>query len=101
MAGLRKGARSNLTASAVIEVRVVPRSSRIAIEQESPGTFKIRLTAPPLDGKANAQLLKILSEMLQLPSRQIILISGETGRHKRIRIEGMNSEQITEHLIKK
>ena len=101
MAELRKPARSNdesLSQASVIVVRVVPRSSRIAIEREGPSDYKVRLTSPPVDGAANSQLLKVLSERLDLPSRWIQLLSGETARIKRIKIEGLDLEQIAERL---
>ena len=106
MAKHRKEARSSLSSgqhvpaghSCMIVVRVVPRSSKIVISQEAPDTFKIRLTAAPVDGAANAQLLKVLSEKLTLPSRNILLISGEKSKVKRFRIEGLNAADISERL---
>jgi uncharacterized protein len=83
----------------VIVIRVVPRSSKIAISQDGPTSFKLRLTSAPVDGAANRQLLKILSEKLSLPARQIRLISGETSRIKRIEIEGLELSQVTDRLV--
>jgi uncharacterized protein (TIGR00251 family) len=97
----RKGGRnsSNVRISTVIVIRVVPRSSKIAISQDGPTSFKLRLTSAPVDGAANRQLLKILSEKLSLPARQIRLISGETSRIKRIEIEGLELSQVTDRLV--
>lgn len=83
-----------------IVIRVVPRSSKIVITQEQANSFRIRLTAPPVDGAANAQLLKVLSERLALPARNIQLIAGETGRLKRLRILGLDVEEIARRLTK-
>jgi hypothetical protein len=82
----------------VIVVRVIPRSSKIAISQDGPSSFKVRLTSAPVDGAANSQLLKVLSDRLSQPLRQIRLISGEKSRIKRIQIEGLDLAQITERL---
>ena len=100
MAEPRKGARNNsdLRFATMIVVRVIPRCSKIAISQDGPSSFKIRLTAAPVDGAANAQLLKILSDKLSLPLRQIRLISGENSRIKRVQIEGLDLAQITKRL---
>jgi len=49
--------------------------------------LKIRLTAPPVDGKANQYLLNYLADFCGVRSRQVSLISGNSSRHKRIAIE--------------
>ena len=103
MAERRKEARNNRAqpeSSTMIVVRVVPRSSKIAITQQSAGIYKIRLTAPPVDGAANAQLLDILAEKLSLSRSNIHLISGETGRTKRFRIVGLDPLFVSERLLK-
>jgi uncharacterized protein YggU (UPF0235/DUF167 family) len=84
--------------STVIVIRVIPRSSKIAISQEGPSSFKVRLTTAPVDGAANRQLLSILAEKLLLPVRHVRLISGQTARIKRIEIEGLDPSQIADRL---
>jgi uncharacterized protein (TIGR00251 family) len=100
MAKPRKAAQNNLESSTgtVIVVRAVPRSSKISITQESSNQFKIRLTSPPVDGAANAQLTELLSERLSLPARKVHLISGETGRLKRFKIEDLSLDEIVDRL---
>jgi hypothetical protein len=100
MAEPRKGAKNNSgqEPATVIVFRVVPRSSRIAISQEGPSEFKVRLTSPPVEGAANAQLLKILCDRLALPSRCVQLISGQNARIKRILIQGLDLRQIADRL---
>ncbi|MCI0413418.1 DUF167 domain-containing protein [bacterium] len=85
----------------MIVVRAVPRSSKISIIQESSNQFKIRLTSAPVEGAANAQLIKLLSEKLSLPARSVHLISGETGRLKRLKIEGLSLDKIVQLLTEK
>ena len=103
MAKLRKAAQNNLESPfyTVIVVRAVPRSSKISITQESSNQFKIRLTSAPVDGAANAQLIKLLSEKLSLPSGKVQLISGETGRLKCLEIQGLSLEKIAQLLTEK
>jgi uncharacterized protein (TIGR00251 family) len=100
MAKPRKAAQNNLESPTltVIVVRAVPRSSKISITQESSNQFKIRLTSPPIEGAANAQLIDVLSERLSLPARKVHLISGETTRLKRLQIEDLSLDQIVQRL---
>jgi len=48
--------------------------------------LKVRLTAPPVDGKANAELLRFLAEAFGVPRRNVTLVRGETSRAKVVRI---------------
>lgn len=50
--------------------------------------MKIRLAAPPVDGKANAALCAFLADFCAVPKSAVTLISGETARAKRVRVEG-------------
>jgi uncharacterized protein len=74
----------------VVQVRIIPRASKTQIQGVLGGALKIRLQAPPVDGKANAALTRFLSEILEWPARKISLLSGETGRNKRIFLSGMS-----------
>ncbi len=49
--------------------------------------LKVRLAAPPVDGKANAELLRFLAEAFGVPLRQVVLVRGATSRQKSVRIE--------------
>ena len=73
----------------IIQVRVIPRSSKISIEPVAADLYKVKLTSPPVEGAANAQLIKVLAERLLVPSNQIEIISGQTSRLKRLRISGV------------
>ena len=73
----------------IIQVRVIPRSSKVSIESVAAGLYKVKLTSPPVAGAANEQLVKVLAERLLIPSNQIEIISGQTSRLKRLRISGV------------
>lgn len=73
-----------------INVRVVPRASRNEIAGLHGDAVKIRLQAPPVDGKANAALIKFLASRLDVARRQVTILSGESGRQKRVRINGIS-----------
>jgi uncharacterized protein (TIGR00251 family) len=70
----------------VLKVRVVPRAAKNAIQGLRGDALKIRIQAPPVDGKANACLIRFLSRHWNIPQADIELLSGETGRNKRLRI---------------
>ena len=57
--------------------------------------LKIRLAAPPVDGKANEALLKFLAEVLHLPKSAVTLKSGQTSRHKVVEVTGASIASIT------
>lgn len=79
-------------------VRVVPRSSQNQIVGIESSVAKIRLTAPPVDGKANAALIKFLAELLDVSLAQIEIISGERSKQKIVRVRGMSAAQIQQKL---
>ncbi len=78
----------------VIAVHVVPRASRDEISGEFNDSLKIRLKAPPVEGKANKALRKFLAKKLHIPLNAISIITGDTGRNKSIQITG-----IQEHIV--
>jgi uncharacterized protein (TIGR00251 family) len=67
-------------------LRIQPRSSRDSFGEVVDGVRKLRIKAPPVDGKANAYLVKYLSKAFKIPKTRIKVESGLTGRNKRIRI---------------
>ena len=75
-------------------VRVQPRSSRDAIEGEWQGALKVRLTAPPVDDRANEALRRLLAERLKLPLAAVRIVSGERSRTKRVEVRGASVQQI-------
>ena len=68
------------------KIIVQPRSSKNQIVGPHGDAFKIRLTAPPVDNAANVQCVKFLAKTLNIPKSSIDIISGHTGRTKRIRL---------------
>jgi uncharacterized protein (TIGR00251 family) len=76
-----------------IEVRVKPRSSRNAIEVVD-GVVKVWLTAPPIDGQANAALCELIAKKLGIAKSRVQVIRGETSRSKHVEIEGLSEEVV-------
>ncbi len=83
---------------AVIRVRVLPRSSKNRIADIEDNIYKIKLTAPPIDGKANKALQQFLSKKLGIPKTNIEIISGERSRVKSIKIHGLSDREVEEKL---
>ena len=70
----------------LLNIRVLPNASRDEIVGPHDDALKIRITVPPVDGKANAHLLKFLAKTFAVSKASVELISGDTGRNKRLRI---------------
>ncbi|MGF1546918.1 MAG: DUF167 family protein [Thiotrichales bacterium] len=71
----------------ILNIRAQPRSSCDEFGEVRDGWIKLRITAPPVDGKANAHILKVLSKLFRVPVRRVELLSGVTTRDKTLRIE--------------
>ncbi|MBU4200819.1 MAG: YggU family protein [Verrucomicrobia bacterium] len=78
----------------IVTVHAVPRASRTAVQGLHGNAVKIRLQAPPVEGKANAALIRFLSLTLDIPSRQIMILSGLAGRQKRVLISGVDAVTV-------
>jgi uncharacterized protein (TIGR00251 family) len=75
-------------------VRVQPRASRDEIAGEYQDGLKIRLTAPPVDDRANDALRKLLAARLKVPLAAVRIASGERSRNKRVEIYGVTAAMI-------
>jgi uncharacterized protein (TIGR00251 family) len=72
-----------------VGVRVQPRSSKKGIDRVEGGVLRVRLTAPPAEGAANAQLIEVLSDALGVGKGSIRIIKGRSSRNKVVEIEGV------------
>ena len=82
-----------------ISLHIQPGAKREAVAGLFGTSLKIALNAPPVDGKANAALLRFLAGKLGIPKRQIELCSGASSRDKRVFVSGLTIEQIKSLLI--
>ena len=82
------------------DVHVVPRSSKSEIVGVLDGALKIKLTSPPVEGAANDELIRLLSKQFDVPRANIEILSGRSGRTKRLRITGKDLAKILEALAK-
>lgn len=84
--------------SVEVDVRVVPRSSREAIAVADDGGLKIWVRASPTDGQANSAVVALLAKSLGVAKSSLTILRGETGRTKRIRIEGIEPSDFKKRL---
>jgi len=84
----------------LLPVRVVPRASKDEIQGVHGDALKVRLQAPPVEGKANQALIRFLSDALDIPRAQFSIASGETGRNKAVLIAGINTQHLSEKIRK-
>ena len=85
---------------AALAVRITPRSRKNEIvEILNDGTVKIRLTAPPVEGKANDALIAFLSDVIGVPRSQIDIIAGATGREKLVSILNLDATTVHQRIL--
>ena len=85
---------------AALAIRVTPRASKNEIvDILSDGTVKVHLTAPPVEGKANAELLKFLSKVLDVPIGQLEVVAGASGRDKLISVIDMDADTLHKKIV--
>jgi uncharacterized protein (TIGR00251 family) len=83
------------TASGVIlAVKIHPRAKKNAITGEVGEALKVALTAPPVDGRANAACVEFFAKLLKVPRSSVTIASGQTSRNKVIRITGISAETV-------
>lgn len=82
-----------------LTVKAQPRASRNEIDSPLGGELRIRVTAPPVDAAANAAVLELLADKLDLPRNAVRLIRGQTNRHKLIHIRGLTAALLVEKLF--
>ncbi len=88
------------TKGAAITIRLTPRMAKNEIyDILDDGTVKIRLTAPPVEGKANKELVKFLSQILDVPVSDIEIIAGLTGHDKLVSILNIDSELVQQKIL--
>jgi uncharacterized protein len=79
-------------------VRVHPRAKKNAITGEVGDALKVSLTAPPIDGKANAACVEFFAKLLKVPRSSVTIASGQTSRQKVIRISGPSAEEVRKRI---
>jgi uncharacterized protein (TIGR00251 family) len=81
-----------------LRLRVSPGARRSGVVGRHGETWKVRVSAPPENGRANDALVRLLAETLELPRRAVTLVSGHAGREKTVELAGIGSAQTERRL---
>jgi uncharacterized protein (TIGR00251 family) len=88
--------------AAVLDVFVQPRAAKNAIVGVHGSALKLKVTAPPVEGKANRATEELVAEALGIARSSVRVVSGESSRHKRLVISGISAEMVAcelEHVL--
>ena len=81
-----------------IKVKVQPRAPRTEIAGEHAGAIKLRVAAPPVDGKANEECRRFLAKLFEVSATSVEIISGDSSRDKVIRVRSISARRVHEAL---
>ena len=84
--------------SLIIPVRVVPRAKKNEIVGVEGGVLRVRITAPPVRGKANEALVELLAQGLGVRKRQVEIRRGQRARNKTVRVRGLSEKEARKRL---
>lgn len=77
-----------------ILVSAVPRASKSEVVGEHDGRIRVRVAAPPVDGAANAQLVRFFADLLDVSKSDVSVAQGSTGRRKTVQVLGIGSDDV-------
>ncbi len=97
--GTSEGRESGDASSALLAVWVQPRANRTEVAGRHGDAIKIRLAVLPVDGAANEELIQFLAERLGVARSAVRLVSGHSGRRKRIAVEGLSGPEVQQRLL--
>jgi hypothetical protein len=86
------------SSGASFAVRVQPRAKKSAITGAVGDALKIAITAPPIEGKANAACIDLLSTILKVPRSSITIAAGQTSRNKVVRVAGLSASEVSQRI---
>ena len=86
------------SSGATFAVKIHPRAKKNAITGEVGDALKLALTAPPVDGKANAACIEFFAKLLKVPRASVSIASGAASRNKVVRIAGLSAAEVRHRL---
>jgi uncharacterized protein (TIGR00251 family) len=84
---------------AALAVHVVPRARRTEVVGRHGDAIKIRVAAPPVDGAANAELIRLVAERVGVARGAVTIASGATGRRKTVTVSGVTAAALARALL--
>jgi uncharacterized protein (TIGR00251 family) len=85
---------------AQLSVRLQPRAARNEVVGERAGAVVVRVTAPPVDGKANAALCALVARAAGVPPSRVSVVRGQTSRDKVVRVDGVDEDRLKKALLR-
>lgn len=82
----------------IVTLHIQPGAKKTEVAGVHGEALKIRLAAPPVDGKANAALIEFLADLFGMPKSRVTLVSGQTSRAKRIALSGVSEAEALQRL---
>ena len=82
----------------VIQIKLIPRSSQDEVLDKQGPIYRVKVTAPPVEGLANDALIELLAKRLKIPKRDLKIQSGQRSRLKSVRVRGLSSDEIARLL---
>ena len=82
----------------ILRIKVKAGARANQLSKDADGNFLLKVKAPPVDGKANEEVIRFLSEALKIPKSLITIESGFTNPHKKLRIENLSEEETLKML---
>lgn len=82
----------------MISVRVSPNAARSEVAGFTDNILRVKVAAPPVKGKANKELIALLSQILRIDKSRAIIIHGHTSRSKVIAINGLSQEEVMKRI---
>lgn len=83
-----------------LAIRVQPRAKRSEVAGERGGAVVIRVSAPPVDGKANEAVCRLIAERVGVPRSAVRVVRGESSRDKVVRIDGLSADEARTVLLR-
>lgn len=83
----------------MLQLRVQPGAGRAGVVGRHGDALKVRVAAPPIDGRANEAVLELIADELGIKSAHVVLVSGHTARTKRVLVRGISLETVENWLV--
>ena len=81
--------RAEKSGDVIVDIHVIPNAARTQAEGVHDGALRVRLHAPPVDGKANLALMTWLATSLSVAKNQVSLVRGQTSKRKQLRVNAL------------
>jgi len=84
--------------SCTLAIKAIPGAPKNQVCGWLGEALKVKIQAPPIEGRANEALIEFLAEVLEVPRRTVTLVRGDTSRHKTVRIDGLDLAEARRRL---